>query len=84
MTDATEDVLHRWQTRLLELLRAGGDPAAIRSALLADPELAPLHAYAAALDLHALAVAVELVARWSPTPAPTPVSRGPSPAGTPR
>ena len=32
MTDATEDVLHRWQTRLLELLRAGGDPAAIRSA----------------------------------------------------
>jgi hypothetical protein len=79
MPEANEEVLQRWQARLLELLRAGGDPAAIRSTLLADPELAPLHAYAAGLDLHALAVAVELVAKW----APAPVSRGSSPAGTP-
>lgn len=61
-----EAVLHRWQARLLELLREGGAPAAIRAALLADPELQPLHTHAAGLDLHALAVAVELVAKWSP------------------
>lgn len=57
-------VLHRWQTRLLALLQANVDPAEVRAALLADPELAPLHAYAAGLDLHALAVAAELVAKW--------------------
>ena len=57
-------VLHRWQTRLLSLLQAGREPAEIRAALLADPELGPLHAYAAGLDLHALAVATELVAKW--------------------
>jgi hypothetical protein len=61
-----EAVLHRWQTRLLELLREGRAPAVIQAALLAEPELAPLHAYAASLDLHALAVAVELVAKWAP------------------
>jgi hypothetical protein len=61
-----ESVLHRWQSRLLALLRDGGEPERIRAALLADPELEPLHAYAAGLDLHALAVAVELVARWAP------------------
>jgi hypothetical protein len=59
-----EAVLHLWQARLLALLRDGGEPAAIRAALLADPELEPLYAYAAGLDLHALAVAVELVAKW--------------------
>ena len=42
-------VLHRWQARLLALLQAGRDPAEIRAALLADPELGPLHAYAAGL-----------------------------------
>ena len=57
-------VLHRWQARLLSLLQAGREPAEIRAALLADPELGPLHAYAAGLDLHALAVAAELVAKW--------------------
>lgn len=61
-----EALLHRWQSRLLALLREGGEPEAIRAALLADPELGPLHAYAAGLDPHALAVAVELVARWAP------------------
>lgn len=61
-----EPVLHLWQTRLLMLLRAGESPAAIRAALLADPELRSLHAHAAELDLHALAVAVELVAKWGP------------------
>lgn len=70
MDDLDEEVLRRWQARLLELLRAGGDPAAIRSALLADPRLAPLRAYAAGLDLHALAVAVELVAKWAPRDEP--------------
>lgn len=65
MNDAMDElVLQRWQARLLALLREGGEPASIRAALLADPELAPLHAYAAGLDLHALAVAVELVAKW--------------------
>ena len=66
MHEMDEAVLHRWQARLLALLRAGDPPEAIRAALLADPELAPLHAYAAGLDLHALAVAVALVAKWSP------------------
>lgn len=61
-----EAVLHRWQARLLALLRGGSAPAAIREALLADPELAPLHGYARGLDLHALLVAAELVAKWSP------------------
>jgi hypothetical protein len=63
-----ETTLHRWQTRLLTLLRAGHEPAEIRATLLADPELQPLHAHAAGLDLHALAVAVELVAKWRPDP----------------
>ncbi len=61
-----EAILHRWQARLLALLREGLAPAAIRDALLADPELAPLHAYARGLDLHAVVVATELVAKWSP------------------
>jgi hypothetical protein len=61
-----EAVLHRWQTRLLALLREGRAPAEVRAALLADPKLAPLHAYAAGLDLHALAVATELIAKWGP------------------
>jgi hypothetical protein len=61
-----EHVLHRWQARLLELLREGRGPAEVRAALLADSELQPLHAYAAGLDLHALAVAAELVAKWGP------------------
>lgn len=61
-------VLHRWQVRLLELLREGKAPAEIRAALLADPELRPLHAYAAGLDPHALVVAAELVAKWGPAP----------------
>jgi hypothetical protein len=62
-----EAVLHHWQARLLTLLREGGEPEAIRATLLADPELRPLHGYAAGLDLHALAVAVALVAKWAPT-----------------
>jgi hypothetical protein len=61
-------VLHRWQTRLLALLQEGREPADVRAALLADPELRPLHAYAAGLDLHALAVATELVAKWGSSP----------------
>lgn len=68
--EVDEEVLRRWQTRLLELLREGGAPATIRSALLADPRLVPLRAYAAGLDLHALAVAVELVAKWAPRDEP--------------
>lgn len=67
-SEMDEEVLRCWQARLLELLRAGEEPAAIRAALLADPRLAPLQAYAASLDLHALAVAVELVAKWAPGP----------------
>jgi len=66
-----EATLHRWQLRLLELLHEGRDPAEIRAALLADPELEPFHAYAAGLDLHALAVATELVAKWGPARPPT-------------
>lgn len=67
-SELSEEVLRCWQARLLELLLAGEEPTAIRAALLADPRLAPLAAYAAGLDLHALAVAVELVAKWAPGP----------------
>ena len=58
-------VLRCYQRRLLELLRDGGEPEAIRSALLAEPELVPLKSYIEGLDLHGLAVATELVAKWS-------------------
>ncbi|MCX4239923.1 multinuclear nonheme iron-dependent oxidase [Paraliomyxa miuraensis] len=65
--DADERVLHHWQTQLLQRLLEGQPPETIRAALLADPELRPLHAHAAGLDLHALEVARALVAKWRPT-----------------
>ena len=60
-----EEVLGRYQRRLVELLREGIEPEAIRAALVATPELSPLRRYLEGLDLHALAVATALVARWS-------------------
>lgn len=59
-----EATLARWQSRLLQLLRDGLPPEAIREALVRDPELSPLREHAEALDLHALHVATELVAKW--------------------
>jgi hypothetical protein len=61
-----EAALARWQARLLELLRRGEPPEAIRRALVHDPELEVLRDRANALDLHALVVAGELVAKWRP------------------
>lgn len=61
-----EAELARWQARLLEMLRRGEPPEAIRRALENDPELAALRDRAKALDLHALVVAGELVAKWRP------------------
>lgn len=66
-----EASLHRYQQRLLELLRQGLAPEAIRAALLADPQLSSLRAYLEGLDLHALVVATELIARWSPDRPPS-------------
>lgn len=65
-----EAALARWQARLLGLLREGWSPEAIRAALAADPELAVCKEYAEALDLHALVVATQLVARWRPDKGP--------------
>lgn len=77
----TEEVLHRYQRRLLELLRRGEPPAAIRAALLADMRLAPLRSYIRGLDLHALVVATELVAKWSVPPSDEPGDGGPRYSG---
>ncbi|MCA9655217.1 MAG: hypothetical protein H6712_12085 [Myxococcales bacterium] len=65
-----EATLRRYQRRLLEGLRHGTAPETLRAELLADPELASLRAYLEGLDPHALAVAAELVARWSPAAEP--------------
>jgi len=60
-----DDVLRCYQRRLVELLREGVEPEAVRAALLATPQLASLRSYIEGLDLHALAVATALVAKWS-------------------
>ncbi len=60
-----EDALRCYQRRLVELLREGLEPEAVRATLLATPELTVLRSYIEGLDPHALAVATTLVARWS-------------------
>lgn len=59
-----EALLARHQHHLVTRLREGGEPESIVDALLGEPSLAPLHDYVASLDLHAVAVAAGLVARW--------------------
>jgi hypothetical protein len=58
------DELAQFQARLLELLWQGGEPRAIRRALLADPELAPFHAYIRTMEPRMIAVAAELARKW--------------------
>lgn len=62
-----EGVLHRYQARLIELLREGVEPERVRAELVAEPELASLRSYVQGLDLHALSVAKTIVAKWSPS-----------------
>ena len=61
------DVQARYQAALLGLLREDMPASTLRDTLLADPTLAELAEYIASLDLHALVVARELVAKWHPT-----------------
>lgn len=59
------DVQAAYQRALLRLLHDGAGPDEIRATLLADSDLVVLRDYIMSLDLHALVVARELVARWS-------------------
>lgn len=59
------DVQAAYQRALLRLLHDGAGPEEVRTKLLADPDLVELSDYIMSLDLHALVVARELVARWS-------------------
>jgi len=63
------DVQARFQAALLRLLRQDLPAPTIRDRLHADPTLSELADYIASLDLHALAVAQALVAKWHPTDA---------------
>jgi hypothetical protein len=57
-------LLLRYQKKLAALLDEGATPDAIRAALLADPDLAPLHAYVRDMDDRALEVATQLRRTW--------------------
>ena len=57
-------MLARYQQRLGELLDEGASPDAIKAALLADEQLAPLHDYVRRMDDRALEVASELRRTW--------------------